>query len=216
MSIGSSGSYSFNYQTQYQLTIATNPSGIAQVGAGGWFNAGATTQTGQAPQAIPGGTGTQYAFVNWTVDGTTQSGTQISVTMNGPHNAVANYNTQYLLTVNSPSGLGNPQGSGYYNAGSAAQFSVTSPEGYLIQQVFVEWQGDYTGTSPQGSVTMNGPKTVNAVWTTSYTNAYIAGAAGIALIIIVVVLAMRRRRSGKGTPKEQTPEPPEEPEEKKP
>jgi hypothetical protein len=114
--------------------------------------------------------------------------------MTGPHNATAQYTTQYLLTVNSPNGLGTPQGGGYYDAGSTAKFSVTSPEGYLIQQVFVQWQGDYTGTSPQASITMNGPKTVNAEWTTSYTNVYAAGAALIALVIIAAAVTMRRRR----------------------
>jgi len=203
LSISNSGSYGFSYQTQYQLTISTNPSGIAQVGNGGWFNAGTSAQTGQAPQIVPGSTGEQYAFNNWVVDGASQSGTQITIPMNGPHNAVAQYTAQYLLTVNSPGGLGNPQGGGYYNAGSTAQFSVTSPEGYLIQQVFVQWQGDYTGTSPQGSITMSSPKTVNAVWTTSYTNAYIGGAAVVAVLIIVVALVTRRRRGGKETPRAQ-------------
>ena len=215
LSIGSPGSYSFNYQTQYQLTISTSPAGVAQVGNGGWFNAGTSVQTSQAPQTVPGLTGVQYAFTNWVVDGVAQSGTQISITMNGPHNAVAQYTTQYQLTVNSPGGMGNPQGSGYYNAGSTAQFSVTSPQGYLIQQVFVQWQGDYTGTSPQASITMNGPKTVTAVWTTSYTNAYIAGGAVIVIIMIAVALAARRRRGGKETSKTQAPEEKKEPEEKK-
>jgi hypothetical protein len=193
--VSSPGSYSFSYQTQYQLTISTGPPGIAQVGNGGWFNAGASAQTGQAPQLVPGSTGVQYVFINWVVDGAAQSGTQISVPMTGPHNATAEYKTQYLLTVKSPNGLGNPQGGGYYDAGSTAQFSVTSPEGYLIQQVFVQWQGDYTGTSPQGSITMNGPKTVNAVWTTSYTNVYLACGALIALLIIAAAFTMRRRRA---------------------
>lgn len=192
--VSSSGSYSFNYQTQYQLNMSTGPPGIADVGYGGWFNAGASAQTGLAPQLVPGPTGTQYAFVNWVVDGAAQNGTQISITMSGPHNAIAEYKTQYLLTVNSPNGLGNPQGGGYYDAGSTASFSVSSPEGYLIQQVFVQWQGDYAGTSPQGSITMDGPKTVNAVWTTSYTYAYVAAAAVIALLIIAAALTMRRRR----------------------
>jgi hypothetical protein len=135
--------------------------------------------------------------------------------MNGPHNAVAQYTTQYLLTVNSPGGMGNPQGGGYYNAGSTAQFSVTSPEGYVIQQVFVQWQGDYTGTSPQASITMNGPKTVTAVWTTSYTNAYVIGVAVIVIMIIAAVLAARRRRGRKETSKAQPSEETKKPEEKK-
>jgi hypothetical protein len=194
LTVSSSGSYSFNYETEYQLNVSTHPSGIIPVGNGGWFNAGATAQTGQATQLVPGPTGIQYSFVNWVVDGAAQNGTQLSITMNGPHNAIAEYKTQYLLTVNSPNGLGNPKGGGYYDAGSTAPFSVTSPQGYFIQQVFVQWQGDYTGTSPQASITMNGPKTVNAVWTTSYTYVYVAGAAIVVLAIIAAAFTIRRRR----------------------
>lgn len=198
LSVSSTGSYSFNYQTQYELTIQTSPAGIAQVGNGGWFNSGASADTGQAPQVVPGATGVQYVFSGWSVDGATQSGNQITIAMNGPHNATANYTTQYLLTINSPGEMGSPQGGGFYNAGSMAQFSVTSPEGYLIQQVFVQWQGDYTGTSSSGSITMNGPKTITAVWTTSYTNLYLAAGGLVVIIIIAIVLAMRRRGRKEG------------------
>ena len=179
LSVTSAGSLTFTYQTQYLLTVATTPANVTQVSGGGWFNAGDTAQTSQTPQNITGPPGVQYAFQNWSIDGTAQTGNQVTVTMNGPHTAVAAYTTQYLLTINSPGGLGNPQGGGYYDAGSTAKFSVTSPVGYVIQQVFVQWQGDYTGTSPQGSITMDEPHVVNAVWSTSY----------LPLIVIIVVAA---------------------------
>jgi hypothetical protein len=181
VSVTSAGSLTFTYQTQYQLIVATNPANVTQVSGGGWFNAGGSAQTSQAPENITGPPGVQYAFQNWSIDGTPQTGIQVTVTMNGPHTAVATYTTQYLLTVNSPGGLGNPQGGGYYDAGSTAKFSVTSPVGYLIQQVFVQWQGDYTGTSAQGSITMDGPHVVNAVWSTSYLPL-------IAVIIVAVAI----------------------------
>ena len=177
LSVTSAGSLSFTYQTQYLLTVATTPANVTQVSGGGWFNAGDSAQTSQAPQNITGPPGVQYAFQDWSIDGTAQTGNQVTVTMNGPHTAIADYTTQYLLTINSPGGLGNPQGGGYYDAGSTAKFSVTSPVGYLIQQVFVQWQGDYTGSSPQGSITMDRPHVVNAVWSTSY----------LPLIVVVIV-----------------------------
>lgn len=203
LSVSSAGSYTFSYQTQYQFNLATNPPGVTQLSGGGWIDAGGSAQTSQAPQTIPGTTtGVQYAFQGWNLDGANQTGNQITVIMNGPHTAVADYATQYLLTVNSPGGLGSPEGGGYYDARSTAQFSVTSPEGYLIQQVFVQWQGDYTGTSPQGSVTMDSPKTVTATWTTSYTNLYIAGGVVAAIVVIATVLGISRRGKGKGIVKE--------------
>ncbi len=204
VSVSSTGSFTFSYQTQYQLTVATDPANVTQVSGGGWFNAGTTAQTSAAPQTVPGTTGVQYVFQSWSVDGSPQTGNQITVTMNGPHTAVAKYSTQYLLTVNSPGGLGNPQGGGYYDSGSTAQFSVSSPVGYLVQQVFVQWTGDYSGTSPQGSVTMNSPKTVSATWTTSYTNAYLTGGAVAVLLLVGAILAARRRGK-KGATKETKP-----------
>ena len=196
--VASGGSHTFNYQTQYYFTVATDPDGIAPVSGSGWYNAGTTVQTNTAPQALNGSAGIQYAFKSWLIDGVVQSGNPISITLDKPHKAVAKYQTQYQLTVVSPGGLGNPQGSGYYDAASTAQFSVTSPTGIIIQQVFVQWQGDYSGTSTQGSIVMDKPHTVTATWTTSYTQLYIV--AGALAVAVVLALLLLRRRHGAGEP----------------
>ena len=175
LSVTSSGSFTFSYQTQYQFTVDTDPSGVTAVTGGGWFPAGTSVQTSQAPPVVASSAGTQYAFKGWQINGTPQSGNPISVTLDKPYTATAKYTTQYLLTVNSA--YGNPQGSGYYDSGSTAQFSVTTPSGFPIQQIFVRWEGDYTGTSAQGSITMDKAHVVNAVWSTSY----------LPLIAIIVV-----------------------------
>ena len=197
--VGSGGSHTFNYQTQYYFTVATDPDGITPVSGSGWYNAGTAVQTNMAPQTLNGSAGTQYAFKSWQIDGAVQSGNPISITLDKPHKAVAKYQTQYQLTVVSPGGLGDPQGSGYYDAGSTAQFSVTSPNGIIIQQVFVQWQGDVSGTSTQGSIVMDKPHTVNATWTTSYTQLYIVAGA-LAAVAIVVALFLLRKRQGGGEP----------------
>jgi len=95
LSVSSAGSYTFNYQTQYQFSVATNPIGVTQLSGGGWIVAGGSAQTSQAPQTIPGATtGVQYTFQGWSLDGASQTGNQITVIMNGPHTAVAHYTTQ--------------------------------------------------------------------------------------------------------------------------
>ncbi|HXZ89844.1 MAG TPA: hypothetical protein VEG61_02170, partial [Candidatus Dormibacteraeota bacterium] len=81
-SVSSTGSNTFNYQTQYQLSVSANPSGVASVSGGGWFNSGDSAQTSMAPQTVPGAAGVQYVFQNWAVDGGAQSGNQITVVMN--------------------------------------------------------------------------------------------------------------------------------------
>ncbi len=196
-SVSSTDSHTFNYQIQYQFNVLTDPSGVTPTTGGGWYPDGQSVQTNQAPPTVAGPSGTQFAFKDWELDGAPQSGNQLTVTMNAPHTAVAKYSTQYQLVVDSPGGLGNPQGAGYYDAGSTATFSVTSPVGFLVQQVLVHWQGDYTGTNPQGTVTMDQPRTVHAVWTTSYTQAYIVG--GILAVVIVAAAIMMMRRGKGGT-----------------
>lgn len=197
--------HTFGYETQYQFMVDTDPSGITSVTGGGWFPAGASAQTNQVPQTLPGPSGTQYVFKNWIVDGVAQTGNQVSMNMNQPHSAIAKYATQYQLVVDSPGGLGNPQGSGYYDAGSTATFFVSSPVGFLVQQVFVRWEGDYTGSSPQGSVAMDGSKAVHAVWEASYTELYIIAGAVAAVIVVGAVLMMRRRKGPPSGAKKEEP-----------
>ena len=136
--VSSAGSHTYNYQTQYYFTVGTDPDGIATVSGSGWYDAGANVQTSSAPQTLNGSAGTQYLFKGWMVDGVLQTGNPISLTLDKPHTTIAKYQTQYQLIVDSPSGLGNPQGSGYFDAGSTAQFSVTSPVGILVQQA-IRW-----------------------------------------------------------------------------
>jgi hypothetical protein len=77
---------------------------------------------------------------------------------------VSNYKTQYYLTVNSA--YGSPAGAGWYDSGSTASFSVTSPaaDGTGKQYVCTGYSGDASGSGTSGSIVMNGPKTVTFNW----------------------------------------------------
>ncbi len=203
--VGSAGSHTFTYETHYLFTVVTDPDGVTQVSGGGWFREGTTVQTSQAQETIAGPPGTQYIFKGWEVDGVIQSGNPVSLTLDRPRKAIAKYQTQYQLLVDSS--LGDPEGSGYYDADSTATFSVTSPVGLLVQQVFVRWEGDYSGSSPQGSVTMDRSKVVHAIWTTSYTQLYILLGVVAAVAIIVAFLVWRRRQGPAPTLKPTPPMP---------
>ena len=191
--VGSSGSKTFEYETQYQLTVSTDPDGVTQVSGGGWYKAGSVVQTSQAAGNLTGPAGTRYIFKGWKIDGVLQTGNPVSVTMDKPHDVVASYETQYQLLVDSA--YGNPQGAGFYAAGSTATFSVTSPSGFLIQQVFTGWDGDFTGNSPTGSLAMDGPHRIHASWTTSYFQAEVLGAV-VAAIVVVLLLLKRKHGAG--------------------
>jgi len=88
--------------------------------------------------------------------------------MNAVKQVTANWTTQYNLTVTSAHD--SPQGAGWYNSGATANFSVTSPadESNGTRYVFTQWSGDYTGSSPSGSLMMTSAKSVTANWQTQY------------------------------------------------
>jgi hypothetical protein len=142
---------------------------------------------------IAGHAGTQYVFNGWVIGGMPQTANPASITLVQPYTAIANYTTQYQLVVDSA--YGNPQGSGYYDAGTAAPFSVTTPVGFPVQEVFVQWQGDYTGTNPTGSITMDKPHTITAVWSTSYVPLIAIVVVAATVVGALFVLRSRRKRT---------------------
>jgi len=199
------GSFTFNYLTQYYLTLGTNPGNVTTIGlSSGWYSPGAQVQVPAVPTIVNGTTGVRYVFSQWTIDGAAVTQNGPIVTMSNPHTVLAVFKAQYKLQVNSP--YGNPQGTQYYDSGSTAQFSVTSPQGILVQQVFVSWTGDYNGTSVNGSIVMDQPHTVQATWITSYLELYaVLGVAG--LVVIIALLFLVKKRRGRGPVMKPTPPP---------
>ena len=80
--------------------------------------------------------------------------------------------SSYTLTVaTDPSNLGTTTGGGTYTQGSSASFSVTQTTIQVSptsQYVFSHWSGDYTGVGSSGTVTVNGPMTITAVYQPQY------------------------------------------------
>jgi parallel beta-helix repeat protein len=136
-----------SWTTQYYLTVISsygNPQGA------GWYDSGATAHW-SVTNPYPGAAGVQYVATPPT------SG---DVVMDAPKTVTVSWTTQYYLTV--VSAYGNPQGEGWYNAGTTAHWSVTSPyPGAAGVQ--------YIATPPtSGDVVMDAPKTVTVAWTTQY------------------------------------------------
>lgn len=201
---GAEGSNAFNYAAQYYLEAGTDPTGVADTTPSGWYAAGSSASISPVPAEVEPAEGTKYVFTTWTVDGTPRSGNGFPVVMDAPHKVVAKFDTMYLLTI--ASDYGNPQGGRYYKSGETATFSVDAPVGFGIQQVFVEWKGDYSGKDPKGSLIMDGPKTVTAVWTTSYLQLYMI--VGVIAVIAVVAGLLLWRRSRAGPSAVKPPPPP--------
>lgn len=81
-------------------------------------------------------------------------------------NVIAVYDLQYYLTILNDKGAST--GAGWYDSGSVARFSISRTTGLLITQDFDHWEGDYSGSSSSGSLTMDQPKKLTAVWHTGY------------------------------------------------
>jgi hypothetical protein len=157
----SSTTYTANYQTQFQVTYSqTGCSLPVSLPSAEWVNA-----NGSAVGLFPAMASSS--------DGKTQCLLQSSAPA-GPVNAstvrAATYKTQYYLTV--ASSYGNSTGQGYYDAGSTATFTVTSPVtgGAGTRYLFTGWSsndtGGYSGMDKSHSVTMGGPISETASWKT--------------------------------------------------
>ncbi len=188
-----------NYQLQNFLKVSVDPQGIASTIGEGWYLPTESVSVDPVPSSVSGGEGARYAFQQWTIDDAPVSGNSVQVTMDLPHVVVAHYKTQYMLTVSSDYGVA--QGSGWYDAGSSATFSVTTSvdTSYGVRQVFERWIGDVESTSATATITMDSPHTITAIWRTDSTILYATIALGIlaafAVGIGLTMFAIARMRT---------------------
>jgi hypothetical protein len=130
----------------------------------GWFEAN-TTVTISVTSPVDHGNNTRRVFVRWLGDfsGTSPSA---SLFLDSPKTISAEWKTQYKLTVSTR--YGTVSGEGWYDRGSSATFSASSPSEDGVQYIFVGWTGDFTGTERTGRVEMDRPKSVAAAWRRQY------------------------------------------------
>jgi len=184
---------SAEWQKQYYLSVDVDPLGIVFLSGEGWYDEGSEALAENAPSTGSGGEGTQYIFEAWKVDDVAEGSNPISVLMDSPHSVVACYRTQYYLTVVSQHVP--IEGEGWYDKGSEAAFSVESPQGLIIQNVFTGWSGDSTSASQSATIVMNSPKTVTANWKEEYIQLYIIIIVIVAALAIISIVAVRKIRA---------------------
>lgn len=184
---------SANWKTQHYLSVDPGP---GEVGQGSqWLDEGATiTITATTPSKVEPEK-SRLMFVGWSGD-ITSTYTSTTLRINGPKMVVANWKVQYYLKV--VSNLGNPQGEGWYDQGAEATFSVTSPLGTMVRDVFDSWTEDFTGKNLVETVLMDSTKRVVANWRKDYTFLIavttIVGA--IAAVFGIALTLSRRRKQG--------------------
>jgi hypothetical protein len=99
--VQSAGSHAFIYETEYLLTVTTDPNGVAPINSTRWYSKDSTVEITRAPQTVSSSSGTQYVFVGWIVDGASRNGNPISLTMNKPHQVTAKYQIQAVVSATS-------------------------------------------------------------------------------------------------------------------
>lgn len=158
-----------------------------------------SVHTLQVDPTVNGTPGVRYVFAQWN-DGS--KGISRTLTVTQETSLTATFKTQYQLEVISD--LGNPEGAGWYDAGTEATLSVTSPvsadglvEMLSGMHVFDHWSGDCAATTETASVIMDGPKTVTANWHADNTMPYTVLAAIMAATVVALGFhVVRKRRSG--------------------
>jgi hypothetical protein len=121
---------------------------------------GGSTHTIGVPSPQSGGTGTRYLFESWS-DGGAQTH---DVTVTAAATYTAALAAEYELSVSvSPSGAGSVSvdpAESWYASGTSVELTAVPEAGWL----FNRWEGDLSGTDNPADLTMNGPRSVTAVF----------------------------------------------------
>jgi hypothetical protein len=148
------------------------------------------------PSLVQVDPGTRLALAHWP-DGSTNANRTLSVT--GDMSFDVTYSTQYLLSLVDPQA--SASGAGWYNEGQEATFSVPSrePMGSLLGALGgkLNFKGWYENdqlltTLTSGTVLMNQPRTITAVFQPDYTEPGVV-LVGIIIAVVLAYLLVRRR-----------------------
>jgi hypothetical protein len=127
--------------------------------------------TMEAPNFIQGATGERVVFAGWS-DGVNSNPRRILLAQDT--NIQVFYRTEYYLSVKS--NFTQATGEGWYGSGEQATFAVApiydipSWFGFLTEEYrFSGWSGQSNSTNEIATLTMSGPKSVNANWVYSGT-----------------------------------------------
>ncbi|MEM3736512.1 MAG: Hvo_1808 family surface protein [Candidatus Bathyarchaeia archaeon] len=143
------------------------------------------------PQKVAVGERVRWAFLRWD-DGS--DATERAVTVDRAYSYNVTFKLQYYLQIESP--YGDPTGEGWYDAGTLANISVTSPYGPSGRYVFTGWSGDLTAASTNATVLMDSPKRVVANWGHEYTQVFtIVLPVAVALVAVLSIFLTIKRKT---------------------
>jgi hypothetical protein len=156
-----------HYRLEYYLTVL---SPFGTVGGEGWYPSGSTAHATLNTGIVDHGNGTRRVFTNWSGDASGDNYAQSNpITMNGPKAAVANWKTQYYLTVRTdPPAITTIPGEGWYDQSQSVQLIAPTVSGYTFNYWDVDGVSQGTGVTTI-TVVMNAPHTATAHYTPQVT-----------------------------------------------
>jgi hypothetical protein len=179
----------WNWKIQYFLTVSSS---YGTTGGQGWYDSGATAYASLNSGTFDHGNGTRRLFTQWGGDASGTNYAQSNqITMSAPKTALANWKTQYLLTVvtdpsgltpqptRNPAGEAGPANSWWYDASTSITLTAQSVTSYTFNRWDVDGSLKTVGDNPI-SVSMNTRHTATAHYTQviTYTLAITATAGG--------------------------------------
>jgi M6 family metalloprotease-like protein len=152
------------YRTEHRLNVISKYGNIT---GAGWYEYNSTATITVAGTVIDHNNGTRRVFTGWS-GGVSGTDATMRIVMTGPKDVTVNWAIEYQLKITST--YGNPQGSGWYRAGTTASYSVTSPFpiGDATRYMLLGWSGESTSTSARGTMLMDRPRALTATWKAQY------------------------------------------------
>jgi hypothetical protein len=150
------------WKRQYYLNTTSE---FGSINGGGWYDANSTVTVSLTSNVISVSTGEREEFSKWSNGDT---GDRVTLMMNGPKTLKPLWETQYYLDATSPHG--NVTGSGWYDANSTAEISLSGlaiPINQTTRYEFYNWSNG--NTSSKAAVFVDAPITINA----NFRNAYL-------------------------------------------
>jgi len=195
----------FVYEPQYYLKIISE---FGEPQGEGWYDNNVTAfAVMQGVSNHPGDyeinlNNTRADFKGWSGDASGFGEKSEKILMDKPKTVLAEWEKGYTLEIISDSGEIKPYiGKEWHRATSNSNEStfvnvkIEKPVYFNFNNfqylIFVEWQGDASGSSPEISIQMDGPKKVHAIWKTEdfFThNKYILIMAIIGTIILIFLI----------------------------
>ncbi len=162
----------WDWDAQHYVNLSATMGTVTLVGGGtatGWHNEGSVLNViANKPIEPPL---TQYRLSSWNGLSVEPLET-ITITVNQPINAVAQWDTYYQLSLNYTQGSVKDDPSGYLLGGSKVSIEAIPPETIVGERYIIEWSGDEPavnmGKDPLNphlvSLNMTKPVTQNIIW----------------------------------------------------